>query len=114
MSVEADVELSLEGRDSSILPSLVEIGSGRPVGVNDPFREQVRDRVLATRDVGGEQVIEGAILADQDNDVFYGGGGRRLTCSGWTGRLGQGHAIVGKKREQRCPCQEPPTQIFPN
>ena len=54
-----------------VLPALVIVCARRAVGLHDAFGEQVVDRlVLVDGLVGGEDVIERAILADDDDDVL--------------------------------------------
>lgn len=49
---------------------LAEVSGGRAVGIDDVLGEQVLDCIAAGRDVGGEEVIECAVLADQDDGMF--------------------------------------------
>ena len=49
-----------------------EIGAGSAVGVDDALGEQVADGVSGLGDVGREEVVKGAIFADQHDDVFDG------------------------------------------
>src|SRR6202040_606711 len=55
-----------------VLGSARIVRSRRAVSVDNPFGQQVQDSlVLVDRLIGREKVIEGAVLADNDNDVLY-------------------------------------------
>ena len=53
-----------------VLLRRLEARAGRAVGVDDPLRAQVEDDLAGLRLVGGEQVVEGAVLADDDDHVL--------------------------------------------
>jgi hypothetical protein len=46
--------------------------AGRAVGVDDPLGKEVFHLIIATRNIGGEYMIEGAVLADEDDHVLDG------------------------------------------
>jgi len=64
--------------------------TGSAIRVDDSFGEQILDGFAALGDVGGEEVIKGAVLADQDDDVLDGGCGCE-NFPGLEGRLPEGH-----------------------
>ncbi len=58
-------------RDNLELMCLRKISARRAVGVDNSLRQQVMDLFfLVLRNVGGEEMIEAAIFADDDDDVF--------------------------------------------
>ena len=56
--------------DRGILTAQREVGAGRAVVIDDAFGEQVVDGLACDGFVGGEDVIEGAVLADDDDHVL--------------------------------------------
>jgi hypothetical protein len=56
-----------------------EVRSRRAIGFDDSLREQIAHPLLGvTRNIGREQVIEAAVLADDDDDVLDRARGRNL------------------------------------
>src|SRR5260221_1034415 len=78
VATEADVERRFEWRNGLELLGLIEMTAGSAIRVDDSFGEQILDGFAALGDVGGEEVIKGAVLADQDDDVLDGGAGVRI------------------------------------
>ncbi len=52
--------------------------AGSAIRVDDSFGEQILDGFAAFGNVGGKEVVKGAVLADQDDDVLDGGAGVRI------------------------------------
>src|SRR6267378_8516500 len=69
------------GRDLELVP-LSKVGTWRTIGVDDALGEKIEHALSAMLwHVGGENMIETAIFANDDDDVFYGAGGfDAVTC----------------------------------
>jgi hypothetical protein len=67
--VEADEVARRERLRRLELPCQFEVGPGRAVGLDDAFREQIRDAAVL-RHERREEMIEAAILADDHDDVL--------------------------------------------
>ena len=64
---------SLGGAAISYCCALGEVRPGRSVGVDDALGEQIEHLLaLVLRLIGGEHMIEAAILSDDDDDVLDG------------------------------------------
>ena len=72
MVAQADEEFGLERRNGLELLREFEIGAGSAVGLDDALGEQVADGISGLGDVGREEMVKGAIFADQYDDVFDG------------------------------------------
>src|SRR5262249_49172254 len=70
--IGADEKLSAVGRgDDLILVPLREVRPRRAVGVHNALRQKVQDTFVLVRGlVGGKQMIETAILTDDDHDML--------------------------------------------
>ena len=66
LSRKASVDRSVAG----VLLGLVEIRPRAAIALNDALAQQVPDLLARGRHVGGKDVIEAAILADDDDEVF--------------------------------------------
>ena len=76
-----------------------EVGAGGSVGVDDALGEQVGDGIAAGGLVGGEDVVEGAVFADDHDDVFDGSGGLGF-ASGFLSGGRKRRSEVGDDREK--------------
>ncbi len=47
-----------------------EIGSRRAIGIDDALGQEIRDRLPVPRNVSAEDMVEGAVLADENDDVL--------------------------------------------
>src|SRR6202047_1401793 len=89
LEIYADKILAAIGRRRDLkLMGLGEIFPRRPIGVDNAFGQQVQYSLVPVfRQIGGVEVIEAAILPDNDEDVLDRRGGADLVDRlVWTGR----------------------------
>src|SRR5262249_53335720 len=91
-----------DARELELLREVL-VRTGRAVGVHDVLREKVRDRLAVPRLVGPVDVVEGAVLSDDDDEVLdRSRGGDALARIVVTGE------VRGKReRWPRLECDEP-------
>ena len=75
VAIEADIERSVEWRDGLELLRPIKMAAGSAIRVDNSLRQQVFHGFAALGDVGGEEVIKRAVLADQHDDVLDGRSG---------------------------------------
>src|SRR5262249_27861191 len=100
-----EVERWNDARELELLREVL-VRAGRAVGVHDVLREQVRDRLAVPRRVGPVDVVERAVLSDDDDEVldrrFGVDGINRIVVTGDVGAVGERRArLEGEEAGER-------------
>ena len=99
---DEEVAGAVRWRDDLELMPLGEIRPGRAVGLDDALRQQVEHAlVLALRHIGREQMVEAAVLADDDDHVLDRTRGLDLV-DGLVGIGGVAGRDAGERRGGKC------------
>ena len=114
LGLGADVIARLAGR--AVLRRRREIRAGRAVLLDNSLRQQVRDSLAGARLIEAEDVIEGAVLADDDDHVPDGARGARLFrgCAGAEDAHGKSQRRRGGAHEAAGPHASAPRHACPS